>query len=223
MKKQTLCAILLMIGLALTRWPDLMPANFSAVYALIFCAAVYFPRRLGWCLILPVLLLTDILLNLHYGAPIFHIYMVPNYLSYACILWLGQQFSSGSSFIKLLGGGLLGAVLFYLITNTISFFQDPAYAKTFAGWLQALTLGVPGLPPTWMFFRNSLMSTGLFTGLFVGAMKALEHFSPQEESEPAAEEEEEEEPAPKEAAPQKSQGVLPESLSEPAFPISSGK
>lgn len=97
-----------MIGLALTRWPDLMPANFSAVYALIFCAAVYFPKRLAWCLILPVLLLTDILLNLHYGAPIFHIYMVPNYLSYACILWLGQQFSSGSSFIKLLGGGLLG-------------------------------------------------------------------------------------------------------------------
>lgn len=204
MKKQTLCAILLMIGLALTRWPGLMPANFSAVYALIFCAAVYFPKRLAWCLILPVLLLTDILLNLHYGQPLFHIYMVPNYLSYACILWLGQQFSAGSSFIKLLGGGLLGAILFYLLTNTVSFFQDPAYAKSFAGWLQALTLGVPGLPPTWMFFRNSLMSTGLFTGLFVGAMKAVEHFSPQEEPEPASEEEEESEQKAQETTPQES-------------------
>jgi len=204
MKKQTLCAIILMIGLALTRWPGLMPANFSAVCALVFCAAVYFPGRLAWSLILPVLLLTDILLNMHYGASPFHIYMLPNYLSYACILWLGQQFSSGSSFIKLLGGGLLGAVLFYLITNTISFFQDPAYAKTFAGWLQALTLGVPGLPPTWMFFRNSLMSTGLFTGLFVGAMKAVEHFSPQEEPEPASEEEEESEQKAQETTPQES-------------------
>lgn len=203
MKKETLWAILLMIGLALTRWPDLLPANFSAVLALIFCAAVYFPRVLGWCLILPTLLLTDVLLNLHYGRGLFHIYMLPNYLSYACILWMGQQFSSKTSWVKLLGGGLLGAVLFYLITNTISFFQDPAYAKTFAGWLQALTVGVPGFPPTWTFFRHSLLGTGLFSGLFIGAMKALEKMEPQEEPEEEPEEEKEDSDK-KEPAPQKS-------------------
>jgi hypothetical protein len=76
------------------------------------------------------------------------------------------------NFLKLLGGGLLGAILFYFITNTASWLNDPAYAKTLAGWIQALTTGLPNYhPSTWEFFRNTLLSSGLFTGLFVGAMK----------------------------------------------------
>ena len=43
--------------------------------------------------------------------------------------------------------------------------------KTFLGWIQALTVGTPGWPHTWEFFRNTLLSGGLFTGLFAGAMK----------------------------------------------------
>jgi hypothetical protein len=84
---------------------------------------------------------------------------------------LGRLFSRRTHFLKLLGGGLLGAVLFYLITNTASWLYDPGYAKTFAAWIQALTTGLPGLPPTWEFFRNTLLSGGLFTALFVTAMK----------------------------------------------------
>jgi hypothetical protein len=47
----------------------------------------------------------------------------------------------------------------------------PGYAPTFSGWVQALTVGLPGYAPTWMFFRNSLLSDFLFTGLFVAAME----------------------------------------------------
>ena len=70
--------------------------------------------------------------------------------------------------------------------------QDPGYPKTLAGWLQALTTGLPGYPPTWTFFRNSFLSGGLFTGLFAGAMKLAETEAEQEQSE----EEEEEAPEP---------------------------
>ncbi len=86
-------------------------------------------------------------------------------------IFLGRRFKPKSSFAKLLGGGLLGAVLFYFVTNTASWISNPAYAKTLAGWIQTLTTGVPGFPPTWEFFRNTLLSGGLFTALFVGAMK----------------------------------------------------
>ena len=48
---------------------------------------------------------------------------------------MGRLFSPRANFVKLLGGGLLGAVLFYLITNTASWINDPAYAKTLAGSL----------------------------------------------------------------------------------------
>ena len=39
------------------------------------------------------------------------------------------------------------------------------------GWIWALTKGASGWPETWTFFRNTLLSGGLFTGLFVAAMK----------------------------------------------------
>ena len=67
-----------------------------------------------------------------------------------------------------------------LVTNTAAWLQNPEYAKTLAGWIQALTTGIPRFPPTWMFFWKTLLSTGLFTGLFVGAMKLSEKTEAQE-------------------------------------------
>ena len=59
-----------------------------------------------------------------------------------------------------------------MLTNTSSWLTGPGYAHTFAGWLQALTTGLPGYPPTWMFFRSTLLSDLLFTTLFVLCMAA---------------------------------------------------
>jgi hypothetical protein len=89
-------------------------------------------------------------------------------------------------------------MLFYLVTNTASWLSLPDYEKTWAGWIQALTKGLPGLPQTWEFFRNTLISGGLFTGLFVGAMKMAEAKEEEEAEEPekdAQPEEGEAEPA----------------------------
>jgi hypothetical protein len=97
----------------------------------------------------------------------------------------------------LLSGGLLGALLFYFITNTASWLSDPGYPKTLAGWIQALTTGLPGYPPTVAFFRNTLLSGGLFTGLFAAGMKLSDKLQPEAEEEP--EPAEEEEPAPEES------------------------
>ncbi|HAV64106.1 MAG TPA: hypothetical protein DCY13_17285, partial [Verrucomicrobiales bacterium] len=96
--------------------------------------------------------------------------------------------------LKLVGGGILGALVFYVVSNTASWLQLPGYAKTFSGWLQALTVGLPGWPPTWVFFLKTLASGGLFTGLFVGAMKLATRET--EAREPAAEEESAEEDRP---------------------------
>jgi hypothetical protein len=60
-----------------------------------------------------------------------------------------------------------------------------------------LTVGTPGWPHTWEFFRNSLLSGGLFTGLFAGAMKLGATAEAEEEEE--APEPEGEEAAPEEA------------------------
>ncbi len=192
--------VLLMMVFAMSRWPGVMPDNFSAVYALVFCGGVFLPRKLAWWLPLATLFVTDLLLNAHYVrlyeanlaanpdanvAPVefFNPYLLANYASYAVLIWLGSRFKPTAHWLKLAGGGVLGALGFYLISNTASWLQLPGYAKTLTGWIQALTLGLPGFPPTWVFFLKTLISGGLFTGLFVGAMK----FATREVESPEAE------------------------------------
>lgn len=180
-------ALLLLALLALSRWPGLLPPNFSPVYALAFCSGVYLPGRLAWWVPMTVLLASDVCLNFHYGVSPVSGYMALNYVAYALLVVLGRRFSARSSWLHLLGGGLLGAILFYLITNTAAWF-NPApgpfaqlpYPKTVMGWLQALTSGSSPWPPTWTFFRNTLLSGGLFTGLFFGAQRLSERMGDRE-------------------------------------------
>ena len=196
-KRKLWMPITLMAAFALTRWPGVMPPNFSAAYALAFCAGVYFPRALAWWLPLTTLFVTDLLLNIcYYQTTPADDRMLVNYLAYGSIIWLGRRFKPQSSWLALLGGGLLGAILFYLVTNTVSWMMDPAYEKTLFGWIRALTVGTPGWPHTWEFFRNTLLSGGLFSGLFAAAMKLGGAVESEEEEEPA---EEAEEAAPEEA------------------------
>ncbi len=162
----------------MTRIPGLLPLNFSAAYAFAFCAGVFFSKRQAWWLPLTVFLLTDLGLNFYYWLHGVNVWdpadlknLLFNYAAYAVLIWLGRRFKPQSSFPALLGGGFFGAILFYFITNTASWLNNPAYAKTLAGWIKALTTGVPNFPSTWEFFRNTLLSGGLFTALFVGAAK----------------------------------------------------
>jgi hypothetical protein len=164
--------LLLVAVFALSRVPGILPGNFSAAYALAFCAGVYFPGWFAWWLPLGALFGTDVLLNVfYYHASVFSVEMLIKTASFAGLVWLGRLFSARMSWLRLVCGGLLGAVLFYLVTNTASWLLDAGYAKSIAGLIQALTRGLPNYPPTWEFFRNTLLSGGLFTGLFVGAMK----------------------------------------------------
>jgi hypothetical protein len=186
-----------MLLFALSRWPGLMPPNFSAAYAIAFCAGVFFPQKMAWWLPMGALLASDLLINIfaYDEAPIGW-YMIPNYLGFIAIIFLGRQFSKRSSWVSLLPGGILSALLFYVITNTAAWLQLP-YPKTLLGWIQALTTGLPGYPPTWTFLRNTLLSGGLFTGLFVLSMKlsetGKEAESKEESEEPEAESSESEE------------------------------
>ena len=177
--------VILVVVFAISRIPGLMPWNFSAVYAFAFCAGVFFKGRLPWWVPLAVILGTDLALNCYYQykSPDSHVWsganlanLSFNYIAYITIIFLGRRFKPQSSLISLIGGGVLGAILFYLITNTASWlfnpFNNPEYAKTLTGLIIALTRGVGGYPETWEFFRNTLMSAGLFTALFAAGEKA---------------------------------------------------
>lgn len=153
-----------------TALPDL--PNFSPVMAIALCGALVLPGSLALLVPLVALIGSDLALNLHYGVAL----LSPgDLLRDACY---GLGVAAGLGLRRLNAGApailatvVANALLFYVVTNTASWVADPAYAKTAAGWLQALTVGVPGFPPTWTFFRNSLASDLIFAGAFLAAMR----------------------------------------------------
>jgi hypothetical protein len=183
-KGKVFLPVCLVLVFALSRMPGMLPQNFSAAYALMFCAGVYFVGRVAWWLPLVTMLATDLGLNFYYqfahvDAEVWSAANLANlafnYVAYLALIGLGRRFKPQSSLVALLGGGVLGAILFYFITNTASWFFNPfgnaEYTKTLLGWFTSLTKGIGGWPQTWEFFRNTLFSSALFTGLFAAAMK----------------------------------------------------
>lgn len=191
-KGKIILPILFVLVFAVSRIPNSSLPGFSAAYALAFCAGVYLRGAMAWWLPLAVMAATDTGLSLfYYHVSPWRPELLLNYAIYAGLIAMGKWFGKGAAFWKLLFGGVLGAAIFYLVTNTLSWLMDPHYSKTLVGWIQALFTGLPGYPPSWEFFRNTLLSGGLFTALFAGAAKATEE-SPAEKmagvAEPANEE-----------------------------------
>ena len=123
-------------------------------------------------LILPLacLLASDLVLNVHFGAALVTGEMLARYGALALVALLGLRLRASRRVGTFLLASLAGSTGFYLITNTVSWLTAPGYAKTVAGWCQALTVGLPGYLPTWMFFRNSLLSDAGFTLAFMGCL-----------------------------------------------------
>jgi hypothetical protein len=144
-------------------------ANFSPLAAILLCSAAYLPRRFILLAGLGPLLVADLILNAHYHQPLIDTGMFSRYFSFALILLLGVLVRKQHlhKLLFLFVSTFVGSSLFYLITNTTTWISTPDYAKTLAGWCQALTTGVPGYPPTLLFFRNTILSDLFFTALFV--------------------------------------------------------
>ena len=170
-----------MLVFAASRWhtvdqegnlEPLLPYNFSAAHALLFCAAFWLPGWLGWVLPMATIIVTDLLLNSFvYNEPLLLQSSIPIWISLGIFVVLAKWLAKRRSYSRVFLGTFIGTLLFYLVSNTMAWFGNPAYVKNFAGWIQALTVGLPGFPPTWFFGLKSLLGTSLFTGLFAGAMK----------------------------------------------------
>lgn len=160
-------ALRVVCGLYLTGLP-----NFSAAMAMAFCSGIVLPGALALALPIGCLFVSDLILNAHFGQPLVGSWMLASYACYLVAIVVGYALR-GKGWLPILGGVLGNGVLFYLVTNTLSWWGDINYAQTLAGWWQALTVGRPGFAPTWTFFRNSLVSDLLFTVIFVAIIHRL--------------------------------------------------
>jgi uncharacterized protein DUF6580 len=144
-------------------------SNFTPLAAIALCSAAYFPNKYKFSVPLVTLFISDAVINFRYGATLFDMQIFLRYVALAVVGCVGLLLQNRKSLKTLLPASLVGSTIFYAITNAFSWLSDPGYTKNLAGLIQALTIGLPGYSatPSWMFYRNSLVSDLLFTLLFV--------------------------------------------------------
>ena len=123
------------------------PPNFTSLLALSFYIPVLFGIKF-----LPILLLSFIITDVFIG---FHGVVLFTWGTVILIGLMSKFFVS--NIIKRISGALLGACLFYFITN-FGVWSLGSYGYTFEGLILCYTLAIP-------FFTYSLISTFLFSGL----------------------------------------------------------
>ena len=144
-------------------------SNFAPLAAIALCAAAYFPTKFKFTVPMIALLVSDVVLNVSYGFSLFSPFVISHYIGFALVGGLGWLLRNRASAKTLLPASIAASVIFYVVTNAVSWLFDPGYSRNFAGLIQALTVGLPqySATPSWMFFRNSVVSDLLFTGLFI--------------------------------------------------------
>lgn len=148
---------------------NLLP-NFSPWMALAFTGTLVMPRVLPW-FVWPLAMLGINLAALGAGSA-FDVESLAIYTMYALAAFAASRLRGELSVLKSLLGVVLCSVIFYIVTNTAAWFAVPAYAKTFEGWVQAMTVGIQPYPETWKFFVSTLASDLGFSALLLVAFNA---------------------------------------------------
>ena len=174
-----LCIVLLAVFRVLRAayLPEL--PNFSPVSAVAVCGAFLIPGALGWLIPLGALMVSDLLLALVLGYPALSGAQLVVWGTILALVGFARLAGRGGfSPVRYFGSVLGGVVIFYLVTNTASWIANPAYPRGLGGLWMSLTTGLPGFPPTWMFFRNSLVSDFLFAALLLAVWALASRTAP---------------------------------------------
>lgn len=143
---------------------DVIP-NFAPWMALAFAGSIVMPRTMAWWMWPALLIGCDIAIGT--GA-IQSMWLV--YACYGIAALIGSSLRGRVGILQTLFGTALGSVFFYVATNTQAWFVDPAYAKTFSGWLQCQTVGdLVHQPQSWVFLVKTLLSDLAFATLLIAA------------------------------------------------------
>lgn len=142
--------------------------NYAPFTAVAFCGAAFLRSARGLAFAVAVLLLSDLWIDVHYASAHGHTWsfgaMLVRLGALAASTGLGLLAARRRTAAALWGGSVAATLLFFLLTNSAAWWADPFYARTAAGWWQALTIGHPEFPPTLHFLRNSLLGDLAFTG-----------------------------------------------------------
>lgn len=139
--------------------------NFAPVGAIALFAGVYLSKKISFILPVTVMILSDIFLG-HYDVLVMASVYGSFLLTVGLGLWLKQYKKKSVNVLgwgsRVLGAGVLSAVLFFLVTNFAVWAFTPWYAKTLSGLAHCFAMALP-------FFRNTLAGNLFYAVVFFGA------------------------------------------------------
>jgi hypothetical protein len=158
--------------------------NFSPAIAVFWFCGGYFKGHFSWIAPVLAILISDLLLNPSYGNHLWEPFMIATLLSYSLIWFFGKKFGRGTNFKPWIFGAIASAILFHVVTCSFAWLINPAYSKTLHGLIQAIIIGEPGYAPSYLFLRNSILSTFFFSIALRWTYIWALSLSPEEESLP---------------------------------------
>jgi len=146
--------ILIFVGVSLRLLPH--PPNFAPIAAIALFAGVYLSWRLAFVLPMVAMVISDVFIGYYeFGL------MMAVYGSFLLVVALGFWLKKNKKWHTILGGSLLAAVIFFLLTNFAVWVFSPWYAKTFSGLIYCFVMALP-------FFKNTLISNLFYVSVFFG-------------------------------------------------------
>jgi hypothetical protein len=137
------------------------PPNFTPLTAMaLFGGACFADKRLAFLVPLMALFLSDLLLKF---TP-----MPVVYVSFALIVCLGFRLRRQRNASRVIGASIVGAVIFFILTNLGVWAFDALYPKTMGGLVDCFVLAIP-------FFGNTLLSSLFYSALLFGGLALAEN------------------------------------------------
>ncbi len=152
--------------------------NFQPILAIALFAGFYMSDK-KLALLVPILamLLSDVLIE--FTSPVFfgyytsgfHSTMLFVYASMVIGVFIGSYLIKRLTAVNVLISSLVSAVIFYLVTNFGAWMMYDMYPKTLSGLLLSYEMAIP-------FFRNTLVSTLLYSAVMFGGFSLAEKYIP---------------------------------------------
>ena len=149
-----IAVLLVLIGVGLRLLPH--PPNFAPITAIALFAGVYLSKRTALILPIAAMAISDIFIG-YYAFSL----MAVVYGSFLLCVFLGFWLKKNKKWYTIGGSAILGAVLFFLITNFAVWAFTPWYAKTLSGLIQCYFMALP-------FFKNTLLGDLFYVSAFFG-------------------------------------------------------
>ncbi|WP_193212710.1 DUF6580 family putative transport protein [Luteolibacter marinus] len=149
--------------------------NFQPLPALFLCSVIFLRGSKAWALPIAAWLVSNPLASALQGYNPFEAGggVIVAFLALLLTGALALKLRKSPSPAVVLGGGLIAALLFHVVTNAAVWAADPLYAKSAHGLWQSLWSGRPAdAMPSWVFLRNLAAANVLFTALFLLAQRS---------------------------------------------------